>query len=192
LTSRIFVNRLWMLYFGQGIVKTADDFGALGAWPTHPELLDWLALDFQASGGDIKRAIKQIVLSATYRQSSKGTPDLRQHDPYNQLLARQGRFRLDAEFVRDNALAISGLLVTKVGGPSVKPYQPEGLLALHEFPGPQMGERQGRKPISPRACTRTGNAPSCNRACSRSMPRRARSAPSNARARTRRSKRWCS
>jgi Protein of unknown function (DUF1553)/Protein of unknown function (DUF1549)/Planctomycete cytochrome C len=134
LTARIFVNRLWMLYFGQGIVKTADDFGALGAWPTHPELLDWLALDFQASGSDIKRAIQQIVLSAAYRQSSKGSPDLRHGDPYNQLLARQGRFRLDAEFVRDNALAISGLLVPKVGGPSVKPYQPEGYWRYMNFP----------------------------------------------------------
>ena len=143
LSARIFVNRLWMLYFGQGIVKTADDFGALGTWPTHPELLDWLALDFVTtsperkrgdSSGDIKRAIKQIVLSAAYRQSSKGTPDLRQRDPYNQLLARQGRFRVDAEFVRDNALAISGLLVPKIGGPSVKPYQPAGYWRYLNFP----------------------------------------------------------
>ncbi len=134
LTARVFVNRLWLLYFGQGIVKTADDFGALGTWPTHPELLDWLALDFQANGGDIKHSIKQIVMSASYRQSSKGTPQLRQRDPYNQLLARQGRFRLDAEFVRDNALAISGLLVDKVGGPSVKPYQPAGYWRYLNFP----------------------------------------------------------
>jgi hypothetical protein len=134
LTSRIFVNRLWMLYFGSGLVKTADDFGALGAWPTHPELLDWLALDFQNSGCDIKRAVKQIVMSAAYRQSSKGTPDLRQRDSYNQLLARQSRFRLDAEFVRDNALAISGLLVPKIGGPSVKPYQPAGYWRYLNFP----------------------------------------------------------
>ena len=144
LAARIFVNRLWMLYFGQGIVKTADDFGALGTWPTHPELLDWLALDFITSrplgegqgvrAGDIKRSIKQIVMSAAYRQSSKGTPELRQRDPYNQLLARQGRFRLDAEFVRDNALAISGLLVPKIGGPSVKPYQPAGYWRYLNFP----------------------------------------------------------
>src|SRR5439155_983096 len=97
LAARVFVNRLWLLYFGQGIVKTADDFGALGQWPTHPELLDWLALDFQASGGDIKRAIRQMVTSASYRQLSKGTSEARQHDPYNQLLSRQARFRLDAE-----------------------------------------------------------------------------------------------
>lgn len=134
LAARIFVNRLWMLYFGQGIVKTADDFGALGTWPTHPELLDWLAIDFQQNGGDIKRTIKHFVLSSTYRQSSKGTPDLRQRDPYNQLLARQGRFRLEAEFVRDNALAVSGLLVPKIGGPSVKPYQPAGYWRYLNFP----------------------------------------------------------
>ena len=151
LASRIFVNRLWMLYLGQGIVKTADDFGALGAWPTHPELLDWLALDFVsprpqgegAGAGDVKHAIKQIVMSATYRQSSKGTPELRQHDPYNQLLARQGRFRLDAEFVRDNALAISGLLVPKVGGPSVKPYQPAGYWRYMNFPTREWANDKG-------------------------------------------------
>jgi len=143
LTARIFVNRLWLLYFGQGIVKTADDFGALGAWPTHPELLDWLAIDFQASGGDIKRSIKQIVLSAAYRQSSKAGPELRQRDPYNQLLARQGRFRLDAEFVRDNALAISGLFVPKVGGPSVKPYQPAGYWRYMNFPTREWANDKG-------------------------------------------------
>jgi hypothetical protein len=149
LTARVFVNRLWMLYFGQGIVKTADDFGALGTWPTHPELLDWLALDFQNHGSDIKRTIKQIVTSAAYRQSSKGTPELRQRDPYNQLVARQGRFRVDAEFVRDNALAISGLLVPKVGGPSVKPYQPAGYWKYMNFPTREWtsdkGENQYRR-----------------------------------------------
>jgi hypothetical protein len=143
LTARTFINRLWMLYFGEGIVKTADDFGALGAWPRHPELLDWLALDFQASGGDIKRAIKQMVMSATYRQSSKGTPESRQRDPYNQLLARQARFRLDAEFVRDNALAISGLLVPKIGGPSVKPYQPAGYWRYLNFPTREWANDKG-------------------------------------------------
>ena len=149
LAARIFVNRLWMLYFGQGIVKTADDFGALGAWPTHPELLDWLTLDFQNNGGDIKRTIKQIVMSAAYRQSSKATPALRDRDPHNQLLARQGRFRLDAEFVRDNALAISGLLARKVGGPSVKPYQPAGYWRYLNFPTREWmndkGENQYRR-----------------------------------------------
>jgi Protein of unknown function (DUF1553)/Protein of unknown function (DUF1549)/Planctomycete cytochrome C len=143
LASRIFVNRLWMLYFGHGIVKTADDFGALGTWPTHPELLDWLAIDFQTSGGDIKRSIKQIVMSAAYRQSSKATPAMRERDPFNQLVARQGRFRLDAEFVRDNALAISGLLVPKIGGPSVKPYQPAGYWRYLNFPAREWANDKG-------------------------------------------------
>jgi len=107
------------------------------------ELLDWLALDFQAGGGDIKRSIKQIAMSAAYRQSSKGTPELRLHDPYNQLLARQGRFRLDAEFVRDNALAISGLLVPKIGGPSVKPYQPAGYWRYLNFPTREWANDKG-------------------------------------------------
>ena len=134
LTARVFVNRLWTLYFGQGLVKTLDDFGAQGAWPTHPELLDWLAVDFRSHGWDVKRAIKQIVMSNAYRQSSQASPELRSRDPYNALLARQGRFRLDAEMVRDNALAVSGLLVPKVGGPSVKPYQPAGYWAFLNFP----------------------------------------------------------
>ena len=143
LPARVFVNRLWMLYFGHGIVKTADDLGALGAWPTHPELLDWLALDFQASSGDIKRAVKQMVTSATYRQSSKGSAETRHREPYNQLLSRQARFRLDAEFVRDNALAISGLLVPKIGGPSVKPYQPAGYWRYLNFPTREWANDKG-------------------------------------------------
>ena len=143
LTARVFVNRLWMLYFGQGIVKTADDFGALGQWPIHPELLDWLALDFRTSGGDIKQVIRQMVTSAAYRQSSKSTPEARHRDPYNQLLSRQSRFRLDAEFVRDNALAISGLLVPKIGGPSVKPYQPAGYWRYLNFPTREWANDKG-------------------------------------------------
>ena len=134
LVARVFVNRLWMLFFGQGIVKTADDFGSQGAWPTHPELLDWLAGEFRASGWDVKHMVKLMVESRTYRQSSAATEQLRQRDPYNALLARQARFRLDAEMVRDNALAISGLLSRKVGGPSVKPYQPAGYWAMLNFP----------------------------------------------------------
>ncbi len=144
LPARVMVNRLWMLFFGQGIVKTLDDFGAQGAWPTHPELLDWLALEFMAPEGsrgpqrpeawNVKRIVKRMVTSHTYRQSSAASPELRQRDPYNQLLARQGRFRLDAEFVRDNALAISGLLVERIGGDSVKPYQPAGYWRYLNFP----------------------------------------------------------
>jgi hypothetical protein len=134
LTARVFMNRLWMLYFGQGLAKTLDDLGAQGAWPTHPELLDWLAVDFRARGWNVKRAIKQIVMSRTYRQASKADAALAGRDPYNQLLARQGRFRLDAELIRDNALAISGLLAFRTGGPSVKPYQPAGYWAFLNFP----------------------------------------------------------
>jgi hypothetical protein len=145
LTSRVFVNRLWMLYFGQGIVKTLDDFGAQGAWPTHPELLDWLALDFQKHGWDVKRAVKQMVLSNTYRQSSAARPDLHTRDPYNQLFARQTARRIEAEFVRDNALAISGLLVQKVHGPSVKPYQPAGYWAYLNFPRREWSNDKGDK-----------------------------------------------
>jgi hypothetical protein len=132
--ARVFVNRLWKLAFGQGIVKTLDDFGAQGAWPTHPELLDWLAVEFIDSGWDVKHMLKLMVLSRTYRQSSAAGEPLRQHDPYNRLLARQASFRLDAEMVRDNALAVSGLLSRKIGGPSAKPYQPPGYWAYLNFP----------------------------------------------------------
>jgi hypothetical protein len=134
LTARVFVNRLWMLYFAQGIVTTQYDFGSQGAWPTHPELLDWLAVEFRESGWDVHHLIRLMVTSSTYRQSSKLTEELKKHDPYNHLLARQAAFRVDAEFVRDNALAISGLLSPKIGGPSVKPYQPAGYWKYLNFP----------------------------------------------------------
>jgi mono/diheme cytochrome c family protein len=134
LVARVFINRLWKLTFGQGLVKTLDDFGSQGAWPTHPDLLDWLAAEFRDSGWDVKHMIKLMVLSRTYRQTSACGEELRQRDPYNQLLARQARFRLDAEMVRDNALAVSGLLARKIGGPSVKPYQPPGYWAMLNFP----------------------------------------------------------
>jgi len=127
LTARVTVNRYWYLLFGTGIVKTLEDFGAQGEWPSHPDLLDWLAVDFVESGWDVKRMIKQMVMSSTYRQSSRVTPELLQRDPENRLLARGPRFRLQGEFVRDNALAASGLLVRTIGGPGVKPYQPPGL-----------------------------------------------------------------
>jgi hypothetical protein len=126
LTARVTVNRLWMLLFGAGIVRTPGDFGTQGAPPTHPELLDWLATEFMKNGWDIKHVMKAIVMSNAYRQTSEATKALRERDPYNMLLARQSRFRLDAETVRDNALAVSGLLVDKIGGRSVFPYQPDG------------------------------------------------------------------
>jgi mono/diheme cytochrome c family protein len=127
LVARVTVNRYWQQYFGTGIVKTSDDFGARGQWPTHPELLDWLAAEFVDSGWDVKALQRKIVTSATYRQSAKVDRALLEHDPYNRLLARGARFRLDAEMIRDNALAVSGLLNDTIGGPSVSPYQPAGL-----------------------------------------------------------------
>ena len=149
LTARTFVNRLWKLYFGQGLSKVLDDLGAQGEWPTHPELLDWLASDFVDHGWDVKYLLRQMALSAAYRQSSSADEKLRQRDPYNRWLARQARYRLDAEVVRDNALAVSGLLSRKVGGPSVKPYQPDGYWALLNFPVrtyvPDKGEDQYRR-----------------------------------------------
>lgn len=134
LTSRVAVNRLWKIVFGQGIVKSLDDFGSQGTAPTHPELLDWLANEFVASGWNVKHMLKLMVMSATYRQSSAADAGLRQADPYNKWLARQGRFRLDAEMVRDNALAVSGLLSATIGGPSAKPYQPRGYWSHLNFP----------------------------------------------------------
>lgn len=134
LVARVFVNRLWMLFYGQGIVKSMEDFGSQGNWPTHPELLDWLAVEFRESGWNVQHITKLMLHSSTYRQSSRASEQLRQRDPYNKLFARQGRFRLEAEMVRDNALAISGLLTRKIGGPSVKPYQPEGYWQHLNFP----------------------------------------------------------
>jgi len=125
LTSRVYVNRLWQQFFGVGIVKTPGDFGAQGDPPAHPELLDWLAVDFRESGWDIKRLVKLLVTGATYRQDSRGTPELYEADPENRYLARGPRFRLDAEEVRDNALFVSGLIDLALGGKGVKPYQPE-------------------------------------------------------------------
>jgi len=127
LTARVAVNRYWQLHFGTGIVKTAEDFGSQGDPPSHPQLLDWLATEFIGTNWDVKAMQRLMVTSATYRQSSRVTPELHERDPENRLLARGPRYRLPAEMVRDNALAASGLLVDKVGGPSVFPYQPKGL-----------------------------------------------------------------
>jgi hypothetical protein len=127
LPARVTMNRFWQMYFGVGLVKTVEDFGSQGEWPVHLELLDWLATEFVRTGWDVKAMQKTIVMSAIYRQSSKVTPELQQRDPENRLLARGPRTRLPAETLRDQALAVSGLLVEKIGGPSVKPYQPPGL-----------------------------------------------------------------
>jgi len=126
LTARVFVNRLWQMHFGRGLVETAADFGAQGSPPSHPELLDWLAVTFMQSGWDIKAMHRRIVLSATYRQSSVPGGESFKRDPQNVLLARGPRFRLSAEMIRDNALAVSGLLVERVGGESQFPYVPKG------------------------------------------------------------------
>jgi mono/diheme cytochrome c family protein len=134
LVARVFVNRIWKLTFGQGLVSSIEDFGAQGTSPSHPELLDNLAVTFREEGWDLKKLIKRIVMSETYQQSSKTSDALRDVDANNQWLARQNRFRLDAEFIRDDMLVVSGLLVPKVGGPSVKPYQPVGYWAHLNFP----------------------------------------------------------
>lgn len=130
LTSRVMVNWVWHRYFGRGIVPTLEDFGTQGERPSHPELLDWLATEFRTQGWSFKKLHRLIVTSATYRQSAKHRPELAATDPLNTLLARQSRLRLDAEAIRDNALAVSGLLSKKVGGPSVKPPQPAGISEL--------------------------------------------------------------
>lgn len=127
LTARVTVNRFWQEIFGQGLVRTAGDFGVSGELPSHPELLDWLAVEFRESGWDVKRLFKLMVTSSVYRQSAAATPEKLEHDLDNRLLSRGPRFRMDAEMVRDYALAASGLLSPKIGGPSVKPYQPPGI-----------------------------------------------------------------
>jgi len=141
LTARVFVNRLWQMQFGTGLVDTSEDFGMQGSLPANPALLDWLAVDFIESGWDIKRLNKMIVMSATFRQSSGETPELLEKDPQNRLLARGPRYRMSAEQVRDNALAISGLLVKTVGGPSAYPYQPDGIwvagVTQYRYPKPK-------------------------------------------------------
>jgi hypothetical protein len=150
LTARTVVNRLWKQFFGNGLSAVVDDLGAQGEPPSHPELLDWLAADFRDGGWDVKRLVKQIVMSATYRQSSSLRPELADIDPGNRLLASQNPRRLEAEFVRDNALFVAGLLKTDdIGGPSVKPYQPAGYYANLQFPNrdytADADERQWRR-----------------------------------------------
>jgi hypothetical protein len=149
LTARVYVNRLWKQFFGIGLCKTLDDLGFQGEWPVYPELLDWLAVEFRDSGWNVKHMVRLIVNSQVYRQSSTTSKEMLARDPDNRLLARQGRFRLDAELVRDNALAVSGLLVQKIGGPSAFPYQPDGYWENLNFPTRQYvadkGEQEYRR-----------------------------------------------
>jgi hypothetical protein len=142
LTARVAVNRFWQACFGTGLVKTVEDFGSQGEQPSHPELLDWMATEFVRSGWDMKAMMRLIVTSATYRQSSKASEALRERDPENRLLARGPRVRLSAEMIRDQALLLSNLLNVKMGGPAVKPYQPDGLWEqLSAFQGKKLFER---------------------------------------------------
>ncbi|MDX1564456.1 MAG: DUF1553 domain-containing protein, partial [Phycisphaeraceae bacterium] len=146
LTARVAVNRYWQMLFGQGLVATPEDFGSQGEFPSHPKLLDWLATDFRDHGWNIKRTIKQILMSATYRQQSNMSAELAAADPKNRRLARGPKFRLPGEFIRDNALALSGLLVDRMGGPGVKPYQPPGLWAEVGLSGkPKFRQDKGEK-----------------------------------------------
>ena len=142
LTARVTINRWWAMLFGNGLVKTVNDFGAQGEWPSHPELLDWLAADFMKDW-NVKRAIKQIVMSETYRQSPKASPQLLERDSENRLLARGPRQRLDAEIIRDNALAIGGILNEKLGGKSIKPEQPPGTWEINEMGGYNYDKSKG-------------------------------------------------
>ena len=127
LTARVAVNRFWQMYFGTGLVKTSENFGLQGEYPSHPELLDWLATTFVESGWDVKAMQRAIVTSSTYRQASNLTPEVLEEDPENRLLARGPRQRMTAQMIRDQALSIADLLAPRLGGPSVRPYQPEGL-----------------------------------------------------------------
>ena len=139
LTSRVTVNRFWQEIFGTGLVRTSEDFGAQGELPSHPELLDWLAVEFRESGWDVREFFHTLVTSASYRQSALATAEKVERDPDNRLLSRGPRYRMDAEMVRDYALAASGLLVRTIGGPSVKPYQPEGVWSRVAMPTSNTG-----------------------------------------------------
>jgi hypothetical protein len=151
LTARVTVNRYWQTFFGTGLVKTVEDFGLQGEKPSHPELLDWLATQFVSSGWDVKAMHRLIVTSNTYRQSSKVTPELLEKDPGNRLLARGARYRLSSFALRDGALATGGLLVEKLGGPPVKPYQPPGVweeMSLDQIKyAPDRGEALYRRSV---------------------------------------------
>ena len=181
LTARVTVNRLWQQFFGAGLVESAGDFGVTGSRPSHPELLDWLALRLRDSGWDQRAMMRLMVTSATYRQSAAATPALLEKDPANRLLARGARFRGDAEVVRDSALTIAGLLHPRVGGPSIFPPVPENVLAYNyvkptywEPPtGPERYRRSlylFRKRSMPDPMLSAFDAPNGDAACARRAP----------------------
>jgi len=193
LTARVTVNRFWQEVFGVGLVKTAEDFGSQGEPPTHPELLDWLAVDFRESGWDVKRFFKMLVTSNTYRQAALTTPEKREKDPVNRFLSRGPRYRMDGEMIRDQALAASGLLVRKIGGASVKPYQPEGVWSRSAFSAPATRANTSTTPVRDSiaaACIGFGSG--CHRRprSKSSTPRAAKPAPSAASGPTRRCRPW--
>ena len=179
LTARVAVNRIWQAYFGRGLVETENDFGTQGTAPSHPELLDWLAREFADHGWGVKAMHRLIATSAAYRQASRARPDLAQVDPDNRKLARQSRLRLDAELIRDAALGASGLLTPKVGGPSVFPPQPEGVMGLGQVRRPwtaSQGPDRYRRGLytyvwraTPHPALAVFDAPDAARACSRRM-----------------------
>ena len=156
LTPRVIVNRMWQEYFGRGHGDDCGRFGTQGEKPSHPELLDWLATEFMARDWSMKEMHRLIVTSATYRQSSVVTPKIYEHDQYNRLLARGPRIRVEAEIIRDIALSASGLLTTKVGGPSVYPPIPDGVLSLG-YGSPMKWEIETGENRFRRGCTRFGN-----------------------------------
>ena len=188
LTARVAVNRYWAQLFGTGIVETEEDFGTQGELPSHPALLDWLAVRYMESGWDTKAMLRLIVTSATYRQSSRVTSRAAGADPRNRLLARAPRVRLEAEMVRDQALALSGLLSPKIGGPSVFPPQPEGLWQA-AFNGQRTWATSQGADKYRRAFTPSGGGPCPIRRWPRSTRPAARSARSSGCGPTRRSRR---
>ena len=179
LTARVTVNRFWQEVFGTGIVRTTGDFGISGELPSHPELLDWLAVEFRESGWDMKEFFKLVVMSATYRQAATSRRKSCSRTASNRLLSRGPRFRMDGEMVRDYALAASGLLVDKLGGPSVKPYQPDGVweaVAMNVQQHPHLSARPRRTAFTAAACTPSGNVLRRRPAWRSSMPPVARPA----------------
>ncbi len=191
LTARTVMNRLWKQFFGAGLSKQLDDLGAQGEPPSNPALLDWLACEFMDSGWDMKHMVRTIVTSETYRQTSVATPELLAADPLNRELARQNPYRVDAELVRDNALTVAGLLVPAIGGPSVKPYQPDGYWENLNFPTREYVADKGARPVPAWSLHLVAAHVSCTRVCSPSTLPAARNAVPKGTGRTSLSRPWC-